>query len=208
LFKPSGLVGVYVVNTSSDLPPPSSFLIFVVVSCLFGECLVGLKVNEARAAINGLKMKIEQIRIERANLGEGKENGGAMDEYDALEKQMQDNVHAQKIQYKSNFSELRSLKSEVERIQSKLKKQRMKMQKEFELWYGTMLRNSKEGHLNSEDYHDGHGGGGGKTQEYRPDQGSSKQQDAPANQFLTGDQDVDRDILQFFAAKKALLKRA
>ena len=157
-------------------------------------------------------MKIEQIRIERANLGEGKENGGAMDEYEALEKQMQNNVHAHKVQYKSNFSDLRSLKSEVERIQSKLKKQRMKMQKEFELWYGTMLRNSKEGRLNSEGYPDGPGGGGGgggggKTQEYRPDQGSSKQQDAPANQFLTGDQDVDRDILQFFAAKKALLKR-
>ena len=39
------------------------------------------------------------------------------------------------LPYKENFSRLRELKAEVERIQSRLQKQRVRMQKEFEDWY-------------------------------------------------------------------------
>lgn len=157
----------------------------------------GLKVNEARSKINSLKIKIEQLRVERANLGEGKDGGEALDEYDALEGQLQNDIQKNKVLYKQHFSELRGLKGEVERIQSKLKKQRIQMQKQFELWYDTMLRNVKDGAVVD---------GGGKVQEHH--QTSSKvQENDDAKQFLTGDHDVDRDILQFFAAKKALLKR-
>jgi hypothetical protein len=133
----------------------------------------GLKVNEARSKINSLKIKIEQLRVERANLGEGKDGGEALDEYDALEGQLQNDIQKNKVLYKQHFSELRGLKGEVERIQSK---------------DGAVVD------------------GGGKVQEHH--QTSSKvQENDDAKQFLTGDQDVDRDILQFFAAKKALLKR-
>ena len=82
-------------------------LIFVFSSSF--SFFAGLKVNEARASINGLKIKIEKLRVERANLG-GEGKGGEeeeVNEYDTLEGQLQNDVHKYKVQYKQNFSELR-----------------------------------------------------------------------------------------------------
>jgi len=185
---------------------------------------MGLRVNEARAAINKLKARIEQLRVERANVGEmgdgeGKTSGSStIDEYDALEGEMQKEVSKHKVSYKQNFSELRSLKGDVERIQGQLKKQRVRMQKEFDLWHETMTRNLEDGGSNSGSNGGGNSGGngngggyggGGKVQEMLTHPGSFPATSASSKQqeLLTGDKDVDRDILQFFAAKQALLKR-
>jgi kinesin family protein 6/9 len=158
---------------------------------------MGLKVNEARSSINSLKGKIESLRVERANQGsEGGKSGE--EEYDALESDLQSQVRTYKISYKENFSRLRNLKGDVERIQGQLQKQRVRMQKEFELWHRTMLRNIQDG---------GGSGSSGSSGASKTTIETKQQADEEPGQFLTGDKEVDRDILQFFAAKKALLKR-
>ena len=75
------------------------------------------------------------------------------------------------------------------------------MQKVFELWYDTMLRNQKTAVGGSGG---GSGGSGGSEKMQEPQQAQHTQQ---RHLPTTGDQDVDRDIEAFFAAKKALLKR-
>ena len=167
---------------------------------------MGLKVNEARSSINSLKGKIESLRVERANQGGEGKSGAAADEeeYDTLESNLQSQVRTFKIAYKENFSKLRNLKGDVERIQGQLQKQRVRMQKEFELWHGTMLRNIQESGGSGSG--GGSGGGGSGGSKMHEAVGTKHADDEPAH-ILTGDKDVDRDILQFFAAKKALLKR-
>ena len=45
--------------------------------------------------------------------------------------------------YKEGFTALRAVKSEVERIQRKLEKQRVKLQKDFETWFDVVKRESQ-----------------------------------------------------------------
>ena len=192
---------------------------------------MGKLVNDARTSINSLKARIEQVRVERAMVeGSGGKSAG---EDGAAEEGLQQQMQSHKSSYKENFSHLRDLKAEVERIQSRLQKQRVRMQKEFETWYGTMLRNSAadaarqpeprqtnfrnqrqevqhstpplraaeawhrplpapEPHPGADAAPGGEGGGGAVA----------------SAQFLTGDENVDQDILAFFKAKEELMRRS
>ena len=48
-----------------------------------------------------------------------------------------------KVDYKQNFNRLRELKSEIERIQKQLERQRVRMQSDFESWHSGWLGTSK-----------------------------------------------------------------
>ena len=190
---------------------------------------MGRMVNEARSAINAIKSRIEQIRVEQAMVGgkpdafaEGKSGPSSTDA--ALESQLQREMQTHKVRYKENFSQLRDLKGEVERIQSRLQKQRVRMQKEFETWYGTMLRNGSAAGVKLHIANGPQGGGDGRsgpplraTEAWRGSAADSALSSAltadPAAagasaQFLTGDDTVDQDILAFFKAKEELMKRS
>ncbi len=189
---------------------------------------MGRLVNEARSAINGIKSRIEQLRVEQAMVGgnpdastEGKSGPTGADA--ALESQLQREMQTYKSRYKENFSQLRDLKGEVERIQSRLQKQRVRMQKEFETWYGTMLRNGEAS--GAQPQTNGGPGNSGGLRDAPPlraaeawrgstaDSASSASTAVPtaggaSAQFLTGDETVDQDILAFFKAKEELMKRS
>eukprot|EP00946_MAST-07B_sp_MAST-7B-sp1_P000703 g703.t1 len=181
---------------------------------------MGKLVNDARTSINSLKARIEQVRMEHAKVeGSGSKSAG---DGGRVEEDLQQQMQSYKSSYKENFSRLRELKAEVERIQSRLQKQRVRMQKEFETWYGTMLRNSAKQSQPvpelqqqsneqaapplraTEAWHGrpsesasrstNHGDGGGSV--------------AASAQFLTGDESVDQDILAFFKAKEELMRRS
>ncbi len=191
---------------------------------------MGKLVNDARTSINSLKARIEQVRVERAMV-EGAA-GKSAGEDGMIEEGLQQQMQSHKSSYKENFSQLRELKAEVERIQSRLQKQRVRMQKEFETWYGTMLRNSaapsqqrepqeivpgSQGHAEQQTVpplraaeawrgpplasEAGARGGAASTRE-------SVVGAAASAQFLTGDENVDQDILAFFKAKEELMLRS
>lgn len=102
---------------------------------------MGGRVNEARSIINRLKGKIEQLRQERAALGEFEGKNGA--EMSDEEAKLKFQIDEQKSIYKEGFNMLRGVKNEVERIQKQLEKQRLKMQKDFETWFDVVQRESE-----------------------------------------------------------------
>ena len=189
---------------------------------------MGKLVNDARSSINMLKTRIEQVRVERAMVdgsAEGREGKTSGDDK-RLEEELQKEMQSHKSTYKDNFSRLRELKAEVERIQSRLQKQRVRMQKEFETWYGTMLRNStavqqqpKEQQqipenqpvappLRAAEAWRGPPSVSAPREANDSSSGSNYRAEGASAQFLTGDENVDQDILAFFKAKEELLKRS
>jgi kinesin family protein 6/9 len=105
----------------------------------------GERVNASRGEINQLKAEIEQIRAQNAlqNLDKDvNEESKSHSSYEVTEEESEHlrEIERQKNVYKSNFTALKELKKEIERIQSWLGNSRLKMQKDFENWYSVMLR--------------------------------------------------------------------
>ena len=112
---------------------------------------MGKRVNDARSNINKIKKRIEQLRLEQQQY-QNEEDAEALNEIMQVEQDLKGEMDRFKVDYKQNFNRLRELKSEIERIQKQLERQRIRMQSDFESWHSVMVRdieNSEDGPTNN-----------------------------------------------------------
>ncbi|GMF58474.1 unnamed protein product [Phytophthora fragariaefolia] len=107
------------------------------------------EVNDARNQIKALTLKIEKLRKQQAIVDEGlldtgieggdRESSSSADnaraEMEAAEQKLREQIDAHKITYKKGFNQLSELKKEIQHIQKMLEMGRIKLQKDFDLWY-------------------------------------------------------------------------
>ncbi|KAL4088422.1 hypothetical protein PRIC1_012844 [Phytophthora ramorum] len=104
------------------------------------------EVNDARNQIKALTVKIEKLRKQQAIADEGLldaegedgdsgPNSAARAENEAAEQRLKEQIDTYKVAYKKGFNELSELKKEIQHIQKMLEMGRIKLQKDFDLWY-------------------------------------------------------------------------
>ncbi|KAL3665129.1 hypothetical protein V7S43_009761 [Phytophthora oleae] len=103
------------------------------------------EVNDARNQIKALTLKIDKLRKQQAIADEGLLDAGgecldakvaaARVEFDASEQKLKEEIDTHKVAYKKGFNELSELKKEIQHIQKMLEMGRIKLQKDFDLWY-------------------------------------------------------------------------
>ncbi|TMW61922.1 hypothetical protein Poli38472_010985 [Pythium oligandrum] len=110
-------------------------------------------VNEARHKIKHLTVQMEKLRKQQAITEEGllsqdspdvKAGSNATLTDTTAENKLKDEIEEHKLVYKKGFHELSELKKEIQHIQKLLEMGRIKLQKDFDLWYqrqgkGTVL---------------------------------------------------------------------
>uniref|UniRef100_K3WW28 Kinesin-like protein n=1 Tax=Globisporangium ultimum (strain ATCC 200006 / CBS 805.95 / DAOM BR144) TaxID=431595 RepID=K3WW28_GLOUD len=110
-------------------------------------------VNDARNQIKHLTLQIEKLRKQQAITDEGlldssssntagggpnnatSTSSSANDDASAAENKLKDKIEQHKLTYKKGFHELNELKKEIQHIQKMLEMSRIKLQKDFDLWY-------------------------------------------------------------------------
>ncbi|NWT50205.1 KIF6 protein, partial [Erythrocercus mccallii] len=96
------------------------------------KCL-GEKLNEVRNKINHLKGKIIQRQIQRAALAVSNPSEELM--FDPVEENLRMQIEEEKKRYKTVYSRFKVLKVEIEHLQLLMEKVKMKLQKDFEVWW-------------------------------------------------------------------------
>lgn len=234
---------------------------------------LGEKVNKARTVINKIKSQIEQHRMSRAMQGlVDPENP----EPDDIEMNFRGAIEDEKSKYKMSFNRLKVLKTEIEHLQHLLEKSKVKLMKDFEIWWAeetaraeAMQQSVQQHHHHSNHHHGNHHHGktkmAWKTPPLSPirqssDQSMQSQSSDPYNSSasfrpsnsgiggatyirssnaadsthdndsaytsstrkarsdtnqasssgvqLTGDAQTDADIMAFYKARQAMLKKA
>lgn len=182
---------------------------------------LGADVNSSRAKINKLKAHIEQIRVERAMQGLSSE-AGAVEVSDPEEEQYKGTIEAEKERYKRSFNRLKELKTEIEHLQLMLEQSRKRLQKDFDGWF---LLLERQGHGAPQPPGYPAPGNPLAGQEYAqhalqhayppsaPSGAPSQPRAAPggggggpAQPQLTGNAEVDAEILAFYKARESLLQ--
>lgn len=93
---------------------------------------LGEGVNKSRQKINHVKGQIEQHRMQLAMQGLVDGNNQEIDE---VEQELRDEMEEEKLRYKESFGRLRTLKTEIEHLQHLLEKSKVKLMKDFEIWF-------------------------------------------------------------------------
>ena len=198
---------------------------------------VGATVNAARAAIAELKKAVEVRRRQRAagrvsaeerKAAEGgcsaeEEKEGAAEEEEAEvdeeEQSLLRQLEERKAEYKRTFQKLREHKKEIDHVQAMLEKSRKRMQKEFEEWYAKAMASEPEMTEGHPAQPSAAWGTPPASAEGTPSAGCIAPVVAeakpsiveagatPDGVVLTGNKDVDDDILAFYQAKQDLMKR-
>ncbi|XP_077637982.1 kinesin-like protein KIF6 [Lonchura striata] len=96
------------------------------------KCLGG-KLNEVRNKINHLKGKVIQRQIQRAALAVS--NPSEELTFDPVEEKLRMQIEEEKKSYKTVYSRFKGLKVEIEHLQLLMEKVKMKLQKDFEIWW-------------------------------------------------------------------------
>lgn len=94
---------------------------------------MGEQVNKTRGSINSLKAQIEQVRVSQAVHSLTERNGDAV--VDVREEELRGHLEDEKSRFKQMVGDLRQLKTEIEHLQHLLEKAKVKMQKDFEIWW-------------------------------------------------------------------------
>ncbi|XP_018118191.1 kinesin-like protein KIF6 isoform X2 [Xenopus laevis] len=162
---------------------------------------LGEAVNKVRTRINHLKGDVEQRRIQRAALGVSS-SSDEQNQYDPVEEELRDQMEEEKKRYKTLFSRLKNLKTEIEHLQLLLEKAKVKLQKDFEGWWA-----EEEAHLQAkQEVHKAR-----MTTSAPPSPQVHDQSRAPPMSDtpipLTGDSQTDADIMAFVRARQNLLQR-
>ncbi|KAM6365583.1 kinesin-like protein KIF6 [Alca torda] len=97
------------------------------------KCL-GEKLNEVRNKINHLKGEITQRHIQRAALAVSSPSE-ELNTLDPVEEKLRKQIEEEKKSYKTMFNRLKGLKVEIEHLQLLMEKVKMKLQKDFEVWW-------------------------------------------------------------------------
>ncbi|NXB01331.1 KIF6 protein, partial [Cnemophilus loriae] len=105
------------------------------------KCL-GEKLNEVRNKINHLKGKIIQRQIQRAALAVS--NPSEELTFDPVEDNLRMQIEEEKKSYKIVYSRFKGLKVEIEHLQLLMEKVRMKLQKDFEVWWSEEAKKLQE----------------------------------------------------------------
>ncbi|NXG22339.1 KIF6 protein, partial [Grallaria varia] len=106
------------------------------------KCL-GEKLNEVRSKINHLKGEITQRHIQRAALAVSNPSE-ELNMIDPVEEKLRMQIEEEKKSYKTMFSRFKGLKVEIEHLQLLMEKVKMKMQKDFEVWWSEEAKNLQQ----------------------------------------------------------------
>ncbi|XP_011799695.1 PREDICTED: kinesin-like protein KIF6 isoform X1 [Colobus angolensis palliatus] len=101
---------------------------------------LGESINEARSKIGHLKEEITQRHIQQVALGiSGNMAVPLMP--DQQEEKLRSQLEEEKRRYKTMFTRLKALKVEIEHLQLLMDKAKVKLQKEFEVWWAEEATN-------------------------------------------------------------------
>ncbi|XP_064914218.1 kinesin-like protein KIF6 isoform X2 [Columba livia] len=106
------------------------------------KCL-GEKLNKVRNTINHLKGEITQRHIQRAVLAISSPSE-ELNTLDPVEEQLRTQIEEEKKSYKTMFNRLKGLKVEIEHLQLLMEKAKMKLQKDFEVWWSEEAQKLQE----------------------------------------------------------------
>uniref|UniRef100_A0A8I5R1P5 Kinesin-like protein n=1 Tax=Papio anubis TaxID=9555 RepID=A0A8I5R1P5_PAPAN len=101
---------------------------------------LGESINEARSKIGHLKEEITQRHIQQVALGIS-ENMAVPLMPDQQEEKLRSQLEEEKRRYKTMFTRLKALKVEIEHLQLLMDKAKVKLQKEFEVWWAEEATN-------------------------------------------------------------------
>ncbi|KAM7172203.1 kinesin-like protein KIF6 [Macrochelys suwanniensis] len=104
---------------------------------------LGEKVNEVRNKINHLKGEITQRHMQRAALGVASPSE-ELNESDPVEEKLRAQIEEEKKSYKTMFNRLKALKIEIEHLQLLMEKAKVKLQKDFEVWWSEETSNLQD----------------------------------------------------------------
>ncbi|KAJ8604878.1 hypothetical protein CTAYLR_010413 [Chrysophaeum taylorii] len=170
---------------------------------------LGQRVDQSRQTIAYLKKTIEQLRRERAIEGiRDASGGGTLEDVppSAEEAKKKEAIEAEKVLYKNNFEELRTLKTDIETIQRMLEVGRARLQSDFDTWYDQVLKQQpREQAKSTSSDHKATTISETRTAWSTPPYAAQpkKQQQEPAIP-LTGNEQTDDDIRAFYRAKEEL----
>ncbi|XP_010213489.1 PREDICTED: kinesin-like protein KIF6 [Tinamus guttatus] len=199
---------------------------------------LGEKVNEVRNKINHLKGEITQRHIQKAALAVVSPSE-ELNKFDPVEEKLRTQIEEEKKSYKTMFNRLKGLKVEIEHLQLLMEKAKVKLQKDFEVWWSeeaTKLQvqqekpelvnasktvavnprfikssehlstNSSSETIRNSPNEDSAGNKSTITFSYP----TSKSRSLPSSSSsipLTGDSQVDADILAFIKARENILQK-
>ncbi|XP_063187053.1 kinesin-like protein KIF6 [Chroicocephalus ridibundus] len=106
------------------------------------KCL-GEQLNEVRNKINHLKGEITQRHIQRAALAVSSPSE-ELNTLDPVEEKLRKQMEEEKKSYKTMFNHLKGLKVEIEHLQLLMEKVKMKLQKDFEVWWSEEAKNLQQ----------------------------------------------------------------
>ncbi|XP_058519563.1 kinesin-like protein KIF6 isoform X2 [Ochotona princeps] len=95
---------------------------------------LGESINEARRKIGHLKEELTQRHIQQVALGIS-EHTAAPTASDPREEKLRSQLEEEKTRYKAMFTRLKALKVEIEHLQLLMDRAKVKLQKEFEVWW-------------------------------------------------------------------------
>ncbi|XP_062475054.1 kinesin-like protein KIF6 isoform X3 [Pezoporus occidentalis] len=106
------------------------------------KCL-GEKLNEVRNKINNLKGKITQRHIQKAALAVSSPSE-ELNMLDPVEEKLRMQIEDEKKSYRTMFNHLKGLKVEIEHLQLLMGKAKVKLQKDFQVWWSEEARKLQE----------------------------------------------------------------
>ncbi|XP_043860888.1 kinesin-like protein KIF6 [Dromiciops gliroides] len=95
---------------------------------------LGESINEVRSKIGHLKEEINQRQMQRVALSLT-DNAVGDQELDPVEEKLRSEMEEEKKSYKKMFTRLKGLKVEIEHLQLLMEKAKVKLKKEFEVWW-------------------------------------------------------------------------
>ncbi|XP_067420873.1 kinesin-like protein KIF6 isoform X2 [Emydura macquarii macquarii] len=104
---------------------------------------LGEKINEVRNKINHLKGERTQRHMQRAALGVASPSE-ELHESDPVEETLRAQIEEEKKSYKTMFNRLKVLKIEIEHLQLLMEKAKVKLQKDFEVWWSEEALNLQD----------------------------------------------------------------
>ncbi|XP_017662145.1 PREDICTED: kinesin-like protein KIF6 isoform X1 [Lepidothrix coronata] len=199
------------------------------------KCL-GEKLNEVRSKINCLKGEITQRHIQRAALAVSSPSE-ELNMFDPVEEKLRMQIEEEKKSYKTMFNRFKGLKVEIEHLQLLMEKVKMKMQKDFEVWWSEEAKNLQQEkpemvtspntvtvypqfikslqHLSTNSFseitrvspNEDPAGKNNSITFSNPTLKTRTPQSSSTSIPLTGDSQADADILAFMKARQRILQR-
>ncbi|XP_014806055.1 PREDICTED: kinesin-like protein KIF6 isoform X2 [Calidris pugnax] len=196
---------------------------------------LGEKLNEVRNKINHLKGEITQRHIQRAALAVSSPSE-ELNMLDPVEEKLRKQIEEEKKSYKTMFNRLRGLKVEIEHLQLLMEKVKMKLRKDFEVWWSEEAINLQEKpemvispntttvypqfikssqHLSTNSFSEttrispdeDPAGKNNSTSSSNPTLKTRTPPSSSTSVPLTGDSQADADILAFIKARQNILQK-